>query len=214
MLFGDDIEAILFDMDGVLWASSMAHGAAYNAVFAVGGLLPVDYSRLAGRRTEDVFRSFLAADAPNETIETFTTAKQTVARALLHAFPPVVPDCLDVLSTLATSGRRLALVTSASAGTVRLFLDASRTATLFEVIISGHDVATAKPAPDIYKLALSKMGARPKQAAVVEDSAAGVEAARAADVAVVVGIEGTTSASVLREKGANFVVSSLRELVS
>jgi HAD superfamily hydrolase (TIGR01509 family) len=214
VLFGDDIEAILFDMDGVLWASSVAHGAAYNAVFAVAGLLPVDYSGLAGRRTEDVFRSSLATDATNETIEALTIAKQTIARVLLRAFPPIVPGCFDVLSTLAASGRRLALVTSASAGTVRLFLDASGTATLFEVIISGHDVALAKPAPDIYKLALGKMCARPKQAAVVEDSPAGIEAARAADVAVVVGIEGTTSPSLLREKGANFVVSSLRELVN
>ena len=101
------------------------------------------------------------------TIEALTTAKQTIARALLQAFPPVAPGCLNVLSTLVASGRRLALVTSASAGTVRLFLDASGTATLFEVIVSGHHVALAKPAPDIYKLALGKMGAHPKQAAVV-----------------------------------------------
>jgi HAD superfamily hydrolase (TIGR01509 family) len=214
VLLGDDIETILFDMDGVLWASSVAHGAAYNAVFAVAGLPPVDYSDLAGRQTEDVFRASLGTDAPKETIEALTTAKQTIARVLLQAFPPVAPGCLNVLSTLVASGRRLALVSSASAATVRLFLDASGTAALFEVIISGHDVALAKPAPDIYKLALEKMAARPKQAAVVEDSAAGVEAARAADVAVVVGIEGTTSPSVLRERGANIIVSTLRELVN
>ena len=214
MLFDEDIAVVIFDMDGVLWASSMAHGAAYNAVFAVAGLAPVDYSDLAGRRTQDVFRSRLAWNAPKETIEAFTTAKQTIARALLRAAPPVAPGCLQVLSTLSACGKRLALATSASAETVRLFLDASKTAGLFEVIVNGDDVLLAKPAPDIYKLALSKMGARPKQAAIVEDSGAGVEAARAAEVALVVGIQGTMSPSVLRQKGADLVVSDLSELVN
>ncbi len=214
MLFDEDIAVVIFDMDGVLWASSIAHGAAYNAVFAVAGLAPVDYSDLAGRRTQDVFRSRLATNAPKETIEAFTTAKQTIARALLRAAPPVAPGCLHVLSTLSACGKRLALATSASAETVRLFLDASKTAGLFEVIVNGDDVLLAKPAPDIYKLALSKMGARPKQAAIVEDSGAGVEAARAAEVALVVGIQGTMSPSVLRQKGADLVVSDLSELVN
>ena len=55
----------------------------------------------------------------------------------------------------------------------------------FDAIVSGSDVENTKPAPDPYRLAVELMGVLPAQCVAIEDSAAGVESARAAGLLVI-----------------------------
>lgn len=55
----------------------------------------------------------------------------------------------------------------------------------FAVVLSADDVVRAKPAPDLYVLAAQRLGLEPARCVAVEDSAAGVAAARAAGCPVV-----------------------------
>lgn len=219
MIFGPEIKTIVFDMDGVLWHSSAIHAAAYQAVLEGAGLIMPRYETIAGRRTDEVMREILARHKPAEgdsdagTIVSLTEAKQARARELLRDQPPIAPECAAILAELASS-RSLALASSASADTVKLFLEASGTGVLFKAVVSGRDVAAAKPDGAIYIEALRRAGCQPAEAAVVDDAPSGIQAARAARVRFVVGIEGTVARNELLSAGAHRVVRTLRDLLT
>jgi len=216
MIFGPDIRSIVFDMDGVLWHSSAIHAAAYQAVLGEVGLRMPDYADIAGRRTDEVIRELLEwqrpAGADQKTVAALTDAKQRRARRLLRENPPIMPGCSGVLEGLGRSCS-LALASSASSATVELFLEASATRALFQSVVSGDDVAAAKPDPAIYLTALQRLRGEPASTAVVEDAPNGIKAALAAGIAFVVAVEGTAPRAALLEAGAHRVVGNLRDLV-
>jgi len=220
MIFSPDISSIVFDMDGVLWHSSAIHTVAYRMVLEEAGLGMPDYATIAGRRTDEVMRHLVASQralmdgpAAKAAVAALTDAKQTRARQMLRERPPLALGCAAVVGALARS-KALALASSASPDTVELFLQVSGTRSLFKAVVSGGDVAAAKPDPAIYIEALRRLGCEPARAAVVEDAASGVRAARSAGIAFVVGIDGTATADDLLAAGARHVVGTLQDLVA
>ena len=139
--------------------------------------------------------------------------KQRLARRLLREAPPVDVSCTAVLEQLSRS-KRLALASSASAATIDLFLEVSKTRHLFEAVISADELPAAKPDPAIYAASLQRLGSAPAETAVVEDAPSGVRAALAAHIALVVGVEGTVSRESLLEAGALKVIHCLDDLLN
>ncbi|MBF0380282.1 MAG: HAD-IA family hydrolase [Magnetococcales bacterium] len=179
--------AVIFDMDGVLWHSDKAHAQAYEAVFNSLGLPSYDYQALAGRRTNEVMASILKSAGmavSTEIIAELTAKKQAKAREILRLNPPIAPDCQEVLQYMANS-YNLALASSASAGSVEVFLQNCGARNSFSAVLNGEDVKKAKPAPDIFLLALEQLKTLAHKAVVVEDSISGITAARAADIQVI-----------------------------
>jgi len=83
-----------------------------------------------------------------------------------------------------------------------------------DVATSSEDVSTAKPSPDLVRLALERSGVGPDEAVMVGDSVWDVKAAAAANVACVGVLSGGISADVLREAGAAAVYSDVGELLA
>ena len=213
-----ELKAIIFDLDGVLWRSSDIHATAYRKVLKQAGLEMPDYGSIAGRRTDEVIRELWLAQRSqvgndSEAITQLTQEKQYLARRMLRSNPPLAPGCVDVIRALARV-KQLALVSSASAETVELFLSCSGTGDYFDAIIYGDQVTIAKPHPAIYQLALQKIGRSGGETAVVEDAPSGVRAARDAGIATVIAIEGTVPRERLIEAGAHCVITNLHELVT
>jgi HAD superfamily hydrolase (TIGR01509 family) len=213
-----ELKAIIFDLDGVLWRSGEIHAAAYRKTLTQAGLEMPDYGSIAGRRTDEVIRELWLAQRSqvgndSEAITQLTQEKQYLARRMLRSNPPLAPGCVDVIRALARV-KQLALVSSASAETVELFLSCSGTGDYFDAIIYGDQVTIAKPHPAIYQLALQKIGRSGGETAVVEDAPSGVRAARDAGIATVIAIEGTVPRERLIEAGAHCVITNLHELVT
>ena len=179
---------LFVDMDGVLWNSDAIHEAAYRTVLEPIGVNVPIYSNLAGRRTDEVICMLLKQSGLNkseEEIKALAASKQAFARKKLEATPPLTPNCREVLKLL-KSKYRLALASSASKGSVEVFLRTSQTASFFETILSGSDVVNAKPAPDIYSKALFLMNIDASEAYVIEDSVSGLMAAAGAALDVII----------------------------
>ena len=99
---------------------------------------------------------------------------------------------------------------------VGLSLEVTGLADLFEVVVDGvvaeREGLAGKPAPDMFLAAARALGVVPAEAAVFEDSLAGVEAGRAGGFGFVVGVDRTGQADELLRRGADIVVSDLWDL--
>lgn len=104
------------------------------------------------------------------------------------------PGVLDVLDQAQTAGLRLALVTSSRLSWVEDWLAHHALLGRFETLCTGDDVRRVKPDPELYALAVRRLGLAPQECLAIEDSLNGATAAVAAGVrAVVVPNEVTAS---------------------
>lgn len=207
-------KAIIFDMDGVLFMSNSCHEQAYLDVLRAEGIGTFDYSEISGMRTDEalekLFKKF-NRELPASERDRLCAAKRARAREILKLSPPVVPVCRQVLEQLALN-HRLALASSASSGSVEIFLNASGCRPLFQSILSGEDVAKAKPDPEIYCLAAKRLSLESSACTVIEDAVNGVEAAVRAGMKVV-GIAAGAAAEELKRAGAAVVIPALSDLL-
>jgi HAD superfamily hydrolase (TIGR01509 family) len=200
-------------LDGVLINSSACHSDAFQTVFARHGIRDFDYAIYAGRRTQDVVEEVfrragipLDADLLNQT----ALDKSSLARQFLAEKEPLMEGCPDILKELAEQ-YSLALATSGSRASLEAFLDLAKCRDLFHSMLSGENVANAKPDPEIYRRSVAALGMPSNRCAVVEDAVAGVEAAHQAG-ATVVGLVGTCSEESLNRAGAAHIIHRLPEL--
>jgi beta-phosphoglucomutase-like phosphatase (HAD superfamily) len=97
------------------------------------------------------------------------------------------PGCEDIVAAIQRRPLRVprAVASSSARRLVEATLGRFGLIERFDALVCGDCVARPKPAPDIFLLAASRLGAAPDQCVVLEDSLAGVEAARAAGMRVV-----------------------------
>jgi HAD superfamily hydrolase (TIGR01509 family) len=207
------IRGVVFDLDGVLIQSRAAHAQAFQEVLATFGITDFNYDRFAGWRTSEVFRTVLSEHPPapvtEETIAQCARRKSQRARELLGSGDHVAPDCVPVLEQLCTQ-YRVALASSGSQASVQAFLDRTGLRPAFRSVLTGDDVAQAKPDPEIFRRSMEALALRPENCVVIEDAVAGVRAARSAG-AHAIGMT-TEHPDELKAAGAACVVRSLGEL--
>jgi beta-phosphoglucomutase len=205
------LEAVVFDLDGVLMESTPWHAQAYQEVLAGAGVAGFSYARYAGMRTRDVMGMIGAEHGmgwEDGRLGELSAAKTRRALELISANRPVVAGCEELVRTLA--GRyRVGLASSASRESVSWFLQTTGLENVFGVVLTGNDVKEAKPSPEIYLRAIAALGA--SEWLVVEDAAAGVLAGRAAG-ARVWAVLTSSGEEELRAAGAERCFADLGEL--
>lgn len=100
-----------------------------------------------------------------------------------EAGPPVLPGAVEVVREVAARWP-VAIASSSPPVLIRSFLQATGLADVVPVALSSEEAGAGKPAPDVYLLAASKLGADPGRCAAVEDSTNGLRAALAAGMTV------------------------------
>jgi HAD superfamily hydrolase (TIGR01509 family) len=178
--------AVLFDMDGLLLDTERLDGEIWRAVFAERGLQYSDdvHRTVVGlhgaetiARLAAVYGSELPlADMRDEVLERW--------RQRLQIQPaPLRPGAIELMEWLESRRIPTALVTSTRHDNMRLRLGSLHRR--FAVLACGDEVAARKPAPDLYLLALDRLGMAATGCLALEDSHAGVASAAAAGLAVV-----------------------------
>ena len=215
-------DAIIFDVDGTLAETEELHRRAFNETFAEGGL-DWHWSR-------DDYRRLLQTTGGKERIARHMRdvglAPQTVGIPALHRaktnrYTALVAQghlkLRDGIADLIDEAHKARIPVAIATTTSRPNVDALCMATfgfpardIFAVIACGDEVAAKKPAPDVYQLALARLGLLPRRAVAIEDSCNGLRAATAAGIDCIV----TPSAYTKDEdfSGALCVVPSLSDL--
>ncbi|HOX03909.1 MAG TPA: HAD family phosphatase [Candidatus Paceibacterota bacterium] len=182
------IQAAIFDMDGVLVDSEPLHERAYRDIFAEMGCADthgVDFVSYYGRSDWTLWTDFIERHRPAQPIEELLAWKQRHYLELLRREKPVIPDAIDLAQQL-HARFPLALASGSLHPVIQeVFHLAPVLRSLFQAVVSVQDVPHGKPAPDVFLRAASLLGVPPAACCVIEDAPAGVEAARAAGMAVI-----------------------------
>jgi mannitol-1-/sugar-/sorbitol-6-phosphatase len=196
-----DCRAILFDLDGVLVDSAAYVEEQWRRWAAAKGLLAEPFLRVChGRRAVETIR--LAA--PHLDAEAEVAAFQPDDDENTAPITPI-EGAARLLESLPVGSWAVATSGSRPAATDRL-----RGAGLPSpsVLICAEDVARGKPSPDVYLMAAASLGVDPSECVVIEDAPAGVQAARAAGMAVVA----LTTTHASDELHADACVASLKAI--
>ncbi len=192
------LRALLWDVDGTLAETEGLHLETFNRAFRDFGL-DVAWS-------EDLYRELLQVTGGRERLRHYFARYRPdlVARvdvAALHAHKTRLygelarnrlqlrPGVVRLLREAKATGLAQAVVTTTSRVNVQTLLRQTlgeEGERLFDVFATGEDVTRKKPAPDLYRVALARLGLAPEACLALEDSPLGVAAARAAGVPVVV----------------------------
>jgi HAD superfamily hydrolase (TIGR01509 family) len=199
---------VLWDLDGTLVDSGEYHWRAWRETMRAEGI-EITYEQFLdsfGQKNDRILRHWLGERAARGTIERVGNAKEARYRrlAVVEGLTPL-PGATEWIERLHREGWLQAIASSAPADNVRVMLRVLHLDRYFDAIVSAEDVTAGKPDPQVFLAAAAKLNVPSRAAVVVEDAAAGIEAARHAGMKCV----GVSRTSVL---DADVFVRSLAEL--
>jgi HAD superfamily hydrolase (TIGR01509 family) len=181
------VEAVVFDMDGVLVDTEHLWDEVREALTAEWG----------GRYTPEAQEAMMGMSSLewsrylHETVglrEPPDVINAEVVRRMLQRYEtelPVVQGAVDAVRRLHDDGLTLAVASSSNRELIDRVLRRLDLTGLFEATVSSEEVARGKPAPDVYLEAARRLGVDPERCAAIEDSHSGIASARAAGMRVV-----------------------------
>jgi beta-phosphoglucomutase-like phosphatase (HAD superfamily) len=216
------LAAVIFDVDGVLLASP--HEEAWrDALLGIAGperLTTAMYQthvagkpRLSGARA--VLEQLGVSDA-GRLADTYAERKQRRLEELIERGEfAAFPDALRFVEAVERLGFRLAAASSSKNANamMRMIRFGSERSLLevFAVNVCGRDLRQGKPHPELFLIAAGELGIAPASCLVVEDASAGILAARAGGM-MALGIARLNDETLLRQAGADLVVTSLDDV--
>jgi len=184
------LRGLIFDMDGLMIDSEPVWWRVEHALAREFGVAWTDALALScmGTGLPNLIRTMRAHGLPLDE----ATGVERVIDDFIARIGEVelLPGCVELLDAARERGIRVALASSSTRGLVEAVLAQFRLADRFDAAISGEAVSRPKPAPDIFLLAAERLGVDVGEAVVLEDSRAGVTAARDAGIAVIAIPEG------------------------
>jgi HAD superfamily hydrolase (TIGR01509 family) len=176
------IAAVLFDLDGVLVDATEWHYEALNRALGLFGYAISRYEHLSsynglptGKKLEMLS---VEKGLPVALHRLIGRTKQVYTRdeIMVNCRPTFEKEYM--LSRLKRDGLRLAVCSNAIRDSVELMLQKAGLRDYLEFVVSNEDVKKAKPHPEIYEIAIQRLGLTPDEVVIVEDAPHGIEAAR------------------------------------
>jgi len=241
---GDQYDAVLLDLDGVITDTASVHAACWKQMFDEylqeratqrdEAFRPFDIATdyrlyVDGKPRYDGVRDFLASrgiqlpegspeDPPQaDTVDGLGNRKNDLVNKIIEE-KGVEPyaGSVELIHQLHDRAFKIAVVTSSQNCTA--VLKAAKLDHCFDVQVDGNVIhaehLAGKPAPDTYLRAAKLLGVEPARAVVIEDALSGVEAGSNGNFGLVIGVARKGNADELRQHGAHLVVNDLSELVA
>lgn len=177
------VEGILFDMDGVLVDSEPLHLEVEEAIFEELGINiskeeHFSYVGMAPLEVWTTIRRRYDLEIPAKRL--FQLEQERKFALFQKREVSLVEGVLPLLQQLHEKGYPIALASSSPRRIIELFVEKTGVGDFFRFLISAEEVERGKPAPDIFLAAAERLGCSASDCLVIEDSANGVQAAKAA----------------------------------
>ncbi|SFC13792.1 HAD family hydrolase [Clostridium uliginosum] len=176
----NEIKAVLFDMDGVIFDTERIYLDIWTKVFDKYGykMTKEVYVSVMGRGRKNVIKTFLdvyGQDLP--IIRMYDEKDDSLVQVIDKGEVPMKFGAKEILNFLKENGYKIALATSAKRDRLNKQLKMGDIKKVFDAIVCGDDVINAKPDPEIFLKAAKKLSVNPENCIVIEDSPAGIKAA-------------------------------------
>lgn len=179
------MHAVIFDLDGVLVSTDALHAEAWGRAAREVGVQPPagvgDLVRGVSRMesAEIVLRASARAFSEAERAA-FAERKNEIYQSMLQGLDPggVLPGALELLGRLRDAGAVLGLASGSR--NAREILERTGLTAWFAAVVDGHDLTRSKPDPQVFEIAMRRLGVVAEQTVIVEDAPAGIEAGRRA----------------------------------
>ncbi len=207
------IRAVIFDMDGVLIDAKEWHYEALNRAL---GLFGYQISRTDHLTTFDGLPTHrklellsMEQGLPRALHGFINRMKQQYTQEIVNRSCKPVFTHEYALSKLREAGCKIAVASNSIRDSVELMMERSNLRPYLDLMVSNQDVTRPKPDPEMYQVAMQRLGVGPHETLIVEDNPHGVKAAEAsgAHVMVVGGVADVTLPAIRRrieqaERGA------------
>lgn len=210
------VNAVIFDMDGLLFDTEMVYYEATQMVADQMGF-PYDkefYLRFLGVSDEEVWANYheIFAEYGRETVQRFIdeSFQETLTR-FASGNVQLKPGVMELLDFLEEQDIPKVVASSNQRKVIELLLEKNNLLTRFDMIVSAENVKRAKPDPEIFLLAQQKLGTTKENTLILEDSQNGILAAEAAEIPVIMVPDLLEPSAELADKTVA-VVSSLHEI--
>lgn len=174
------LRALMVDLDGTLARTAEANMMAYGeALREVGISISKEEfdRRVQGRHWKQFLPAILAEAGVDADSSAISRRKGEIYKARISEVE--LNTALVHLLLASRAHLKTALVTSAARVSVDALLQAHKLAELFDVVVTGDDVQRHKPHPEAYQTAAARLGVRPEESLIYEDSDIGVNSAKA-----------------------------------
>lgn len=174
-----DLTAVFFDMDGTLVDTARANFSAYAMALKEVGVTVGrrDFEQMSWGRHWRHFLPELMAGVSADPADV-AARKQALYPEMMEQTRLNLP--VAAMARLMRKSIPVGLVTTASRRSALAVLGAHQLTSLFDVVVTGDDVAEPKPSPEGYLQAAATLGVAPVLCLAVEDSDTGMESARRA----------------------------------
>ena len=175
------IKAIIFDMDGVLIEAKDWHYEALNRALMLFGYQISRYEHLTsydGLPTSKKLQMLSVERGLPKGLHSFINQmKQQYTMEIVYSKCKPRFNHEYALSSLKSKGYKLAVASNSIRNTINVMMEKANLDRYLDCIISAEDVKNPKPAPEIYTLAMKKLGLNPENCLVIEDNENGIKAA-------------------------------------
>ena len=195
------LKAIIFDVDGTLAETEEAHRVAFNEEFAAQGL-PWEWDRALYKELlrvtggKERIRHFIEEHASPKGEEALARIPEIhkaksarYMRMIADGSVPLRPGVARLIAEAKKAGLKVGVATTTSTPNVEALIRATlgRPAVeIFDAMACGEEVSHKKPHPELYELALEKLGVAHDEAVAIEDSRNGLLAALRAGVPAII----------------------------
>lgn len=208
------IKAIIFDMDGVLVDSEPFHVDIEKRQFELNhfSILEDEHHHYMGVASDVMWRDIAKRHPLPISVEELIEQNKTESIRYFTALKeiPVMPRLVALLEKLSLENYLLAVASSSFPEIIAIILGKTNLRKYFQVVVSSQEAGKSKPEPDVFLLAALKLGIKPEDCLVIEDSANGIKAAHAANMRCIA-FEGP-GANPDNQKEADAVVKSFDQL--
>lgn len=205
------LEAVIWDMDGVIVDTALYHLKAWQNVFQEKSITftESDFRQSFRQRNDAIIKSVLGAAISPDEIKAVASKKETDFRFQIGQDIKLLPGVVKLILALGKRGVKMALASSAPRENIQLIFARLGIENCFQAIVNDNDVSEGKPNPQVFLLAAQRLDAAPKKCVAIEDAIAGVTAAKRAGM-YCVAVTTTNPREHLME--ADLVVESLESV--
>ena len=175
-----DLQALIFDMDGVLLDNTPYQARAFQLLFRDLGLTTNArrlLARLNGMPATAILKTVLRHEVPEKQLKEYAAQRELLYRTLYWSHRRAMPGLVPFLEAARAAGFKIGLGSGSVNVTLAYVLDYLDLRRHFDVVVGDDDVSKGKPHAEAYTLVAQKLGVVPENCLVFEDAILGEQAA-------------------------------------